>query len=86
MTQIQRSKHILQIYIDRIVHDDIFLKVIFYYALTCSVECFICSVASRLLAQVLLCVSHTDVYFQILYNTQGNRSPRAKEGLAPSTF
>ena len=59
MTQIQRSKHIFQICIDRIVHDDIFLKVIFYYALTCSVECFICSVASRLLgSSVIVRFSH----------------------------
>ena len=40
-----------------------------YYALTCSVECFICSVASCSLgSSVLVCRSHWCVYFQILFN------------------
>ena len=73
---IRTSEHVFQICIDCIVHNDIFWKLFFHYVLTCSVKCFICSVASCLLSSSdFVCCPHLQilesVYFQILYNTVG---------------
>ena len=75
MMQIQRSKHIFQICIDRIVHNDIFLKVIFYYALTCSVECFIFTFAGLKCYCVFLTLMFTSKYY-IIHREIGALEPR----------
>ena len=66
----QTSEHIFQICIDCIVHNHIFLQVIFSLCSDIFVKCFICSVASHLLSSsVSVHCPHWCVYFQILYNT-----------------
>ena len=48
----------------------IFKSCYFFIMLTCSVKCFICSIASRLLSSgVFVRRPHCCLYFQILYNT-----------------
>ena len=67
---IQTSEHIFQIWVDYIVHNHIFLKIIFSLCSDKFREMFISFVALHLLSSsVFVRRPHRCVYFQILYDT-----------------